>query len=42
MDPDKKDPRYWWKRLTEATVQAGPWVALVANSITVLRGIQGK
>ncbi|MEU6211842.1 hypothetical protein ABZ891_18290 [Streptomyces sp. NPDC047023] len=42
MDPNEYDPPKWWDRLKKVALQAGPWVALVANTITVLGGIQGK
>ncbi|MEV7512040.1 hypothetical protein AB0O57_29200 [Streptomyces sp. NPDC091201] len=38
---DEDDPRKrWWHRLQQALNRCGPPIALVANTLTVLHGVQ--
>ncbi|MGW1764506.1 hypothetical protein ACWCQL_10555 [Streptomyces sp. NPDC002073] len=42
MGPNKDDPPDWWERLKRTGRRVAPWIALAANTLAVMNGIQGK
>ncbi|MGG8410315.1 hypothetical protein ACM614_29035 [Streptomyces sp. 12297] len=42
MDLNKNDPPEWWERLKRAACRVAPWIALAANTLAVMNGVQGR